>query len=223
MRKIDKNSRYLSIIGDMVKSRELTQAERPRVQKRFQELMTHLNGTYSEFMVSKFIITLGDEFQGILSLASQIPDLVWQIETQFPDRELRLGFGLGPIHTPIQEYAINMDGPSFHNARSALENAKKRHALGGEFRGFGALDETLGGIGGLLGYHRVKMTDQQRKIANYLRNGTSQTQAAKKLKITRQAVSRHVQSSGWQYYWEAETAWKTILKEYIDPLIGSSK
>jgi predicted transcriptional regulator len=67
------------------------------------------------------------------------------------------------------------------------------------------------------------MTDQQRKIANYLRNGTSQTQAAKKLKITRQAVSRHVQSSGWQYYWEAETAWKTILKEYIDPLIGSSK
>src|SRR5260370_35830745 len=84
----------IALIADMVRSRELPRAQRPRVQERFNDLVGHLNKTYSRNILSRFVITLGDEFQGLLSSATPLPDLIWDYEHQLSDHLLRTGVGL---------------------------------------------------------------------------------------------------------------------------------
>jgi len=215
------SQRYVAVIGDMVRSRDLPSSERGTVQKQFEELIRNLNREYRKKIVSKFVITLGDEFQGLLSTTTLIPDLIWRLEENFPEREFRVGIGLGSLDTPIQKFAINIDGPALHTARAAIETAKKANALGGVFNGFGQLDEVLNGIARLLWFHRSHWTLSQRKIANLLRQGMSQTEVAEHLKIKRQVVSKQVSASGWPRYIGAESAWHIILQNYADSLIGT--
>jgi hypothetical protein len=187
----------------MVRSRDLPSSRRAVLQGEFSALMAELNRNYRETIASKFVITLGDEFQGLLNSAVPIPDLIWHLEQSFPKREFRVGIGLGALDTPIQKYAINIDGPALHTARSAIDQAKKSRSLGGAFRGFGELDDILTGMGSLL------------------RQGMSQTQAAKKLRIAKQVVSRQALSAGWFQYRAAENAWRMILQKQVDPLLSS--
>lgn len=213
--------RYIAIIADMVHSRDLPSSRRAVLQGEFSALMAELNRNYRETIASKFVITLGDEFQGLLNSAVPIPDLIWHLEQSFPKREFRVGIGLGALDTPIQKYAINIDGPALHTARSAIDQAKKSRSLGGAFRGFGELDDILTGMGRLLWFHRSRWTPSQRQIASLLRQGMSQTQAAKKLRIAKQVVSRQALSAGWFQYRAAENAWRMILQKQVDPLLSS--
>ncbi len=102
----------LALIGDMVGSRELPRSRRPKIQERFKEFIQYLNKRFAKDILSRFVITLGDEFQGLLSSAAPIPDLMWDIEHRFSDRDLRVGVGFGVLYTPIPKEAINVDGPA---------------------------------------------------------------------------------------------------------------
>lgn len=210
------SQRYIAVIADMVRSRDLPRARRRTLQKQFSSLVTNLNRTYKPAIASKFVVTLGDEFQGLLNSAAVLPDLLWELEQNFQERELRLGIGSGTLDTPLQEYAINIDGPALHLARAAIDEAKKSHALGGVFQGFGDLDDVLNGIARLLWFQRSRWTPAQRRIARLLRQGMSQTQAAKKLRITKQVVSKQVLAAGCVHYFAAEAAWRKILQKFVD-------
>jgi hypothetical protein len=212
---------YIAIIADMVRSRDLSRPQRRLLQQQFSNLITKLNQQYRKTIAAKFVITLGDEFQGILHSAAVIPDLIWHLEQDFPRRELRVGIGFGTLDTPIQKYAINIDGPVLHAARAAIELAKKTKAMGGVFRGFNDLDNILNGVARLLWFQRSRWTPAQRRIASLLRQGMSQVQVAKKLDIAKQVVSRQVLASGCIQYIAAENAWRMILQNQVDPLLGS--
>jgi SatD family (SatD) len=217
------SQRYFAVIADMMRSRDVPAFQRRVLQKRFTRLIVNLNRNYRRTIASKFVTTLGDEFQGLLNSAVLIPDLIWHLEQDFPERELRVGIGFGTLNTPLQKYAINIDGPVLHIARTAIEHAKKTKALGGVFRGFGELDDILNGIARLLWFHRSRWTPAQRSIAGLLRQGMSQTQIAQKLKIRRQVVSRQVLASGCSQYIAAENAWRIILQKQVDPLLRSKR
>src|SRR3989440_8538905 len=60
----------LALIGDMVGSRELLPSRRPKIQERFREFIQYLNKKYAKDILAKFVITLGDEFQGLLLSAT---------------------------------------------------------------------------------------------------------------------------------------------------------
>jgi SatD family (SatD) len=205
----------------MVSSRNMERSQRSALQQRFTRLIVSLNRDYRKTIASKFVITLGDEFQGLLNSALIIPDLLWRLERDLPQRQFRIGVGLGTLDTPLQKYAINIDGPALHTARAAIEHAKKAKALGGIFRGFGELDDILTGIGSVLWFQRSRWTQSQRNIASLLRKGMSQTEVAKRLGIKRQVVSRQVLASGFYPYIAAENAWRMILEKQADPLLGS--
>lgn len=204
----------------MVRSRDLPRSRRRVLQKQFSTLIVNLNRNYRKTISSRFVITLGDEFQGILNSAVMIPDLLWHLEQDFPGRELRVGVGFGTLDTPLQSDAINIDGPVLHLARAAIEQAKKSQSLGGVFRGFGELDDILNAMARLLWFHRSRWTRSQRRIAGLIRQGLSQTQVAKKLGIRKQVVSRQVLASGCFQYIAAENAWRMILERQVDPLFG---
>ncbi len=215
------SQRYIAVIADMVRSRDLSRSQRRVLQKQFSGLMIRLNRDYRKTTAAKFVITLGDEFQGILHSAASLPDLIWNLEQDFPERELRVGIGFGTLDTPLQKYALNVDGPVLHAARAAIEEAKKAKALGGMFRGFADLDDILNGIARLLWFHRSRWTPAQRSIAGLLREGRSQIEVAEKLEIAKQVVSRQVLASGCVPYIAAENAWRMILQKQVDPLLGS--
>jgi hypothetical protein len=217
------SQRYIAVIADMVRSRDVPASQRRVLQKRFTRLTVNLNQNYRRTIASKFVITLGDEFQGLLNSAVLIPDLIWRLEQDFPERELRVGIGFGTLDTPLQKYAINIDGPVLHAARAAIEHAKRTRALGGVFRGFGDLDDISNGIARLLWFQRSRWTPAQRSIAGLLRQGMSQTQVGQKLKITKQVVSRQVLASGCFQYIAAENAWRIILQKQVDPLLRTRR
>jgi len=205
----------------MVGSRNVPRSQRRVLQKQFSGVITNLNRDYRKTIASKFVITLGDEFQGLLTSATTVSDLIWHLEQDLPQREFRVGIGLGRLDTPLQNYAINIDGPALHTARAAIEHAKKVKALGGVFRGFGELDEILSGVACLLWFQRSRWTQPQRNIANLLRKGMSQTEVAEELGITKQVVSRQVLASGCYPYIAGDKAWRMILEKQADPLLGS--
>ena len=208
----------MAVIADMVASRALSRAQRSCVQEQFTHLIDTLNERFRKDLRAKFIITLGDEFQGLLRNPAIIPQLIWTLGQLFTARELRLGFGRGEIHTSIKEYAINVDGPALHNARASIEIAKQRGLQGGVFTGFGAaLDPALNGFARVLEYQRTAWPARQLEVIKRLHDGRKQSEIAQELGITKQAVSRYAALAGWQAYAEAEAGWSALLRE---PEIG---
>ncbi len=132
---------------------------------------------------------------------------------------MRVGMGLGVLHTPVQREAINVDGPALHLARKAIQTAHEERRYGGVFLGFSELDPVMNGIARILWFHRSRLTKTQLRIAELLRQGKSQSDAAEELSITRQAISKQVVSMGWRPYAEAEEAWRFLLERYINPMI----
>jgi hypothetical protein len=196
----------------MVASRSLSPSRRSHVQEDFTQLMAQLNRLFRPHLRAKFVVTLGDEFQGLLHHPEVIPELIWTLEQRFTARPLRLGFGFGKLHTSIKEYAINVDGPALHNARASIECAKRRRLFGGVFTGFGrTLDPPLNGFARVLYQQRKSWPAQQRVVVTRMHDGQKGTDIARSLGITKQAVSRYASLAGWDAYLEGEEGWRTLL------------
>ncbi len=192
-------------------SRQLAPLQRRDVQNRFSKLMNTLNHLYEDKIVARFVITLGDEFQAIIADPQIVPELIWQITVEF-DISVRLGFGYGTLTTAVPKYAINVDGPALHQARAAIEQAKKENRLGGIFLGFGnTLDNILNGLASMLQFHRETRSERQIMIIKLLRQKKSQPEIAELLGLTKQTVWQHVQAAGWESYSKGEDALRAAL------------
>ncbi|MBY0496754.1 MAG: SatD family protein [Cyanobacteria bacterium] len=207
-----RSQRFIALIGDMVHSRELQPAVRASAQTQFSRLINELNRTFKQDIASKFAVTIGDEFQGLLLTAEVIPELIWTVEKRYQAREIRFGIGFGILHTKLQAAALNIDGPVLHAARAAITAARQEKLLGGVFSGFGVHDEILTGFAQSLHHMRTNWTDRQKEVVDLLRRGFTQGEAAARLAITRQAVSERAVSAGWDTYRRVEAAWRQGLK-----------
>jgi hypothetical protein len=203
------------VIGDVVGSKRLSRPRRTVVQTKLGKLLENLNSQLAGDILSKFVITVGDEFQVLLRSAETVPDVLWAIETHLSEVSIRLGIGFGVLHTPLREFAIGMDGPAFHEARKAINIAKNKGWQGGVFMGFGEAEDTmLNGLARLLERQRNGMTEPQREVANRLRTGMKQIDVAKDLGTSRQAVNHHVRAMGWKTYEQGEAAWRVALRRF---------
>lgn len=204
--------RCIAIIGDIIGSRKLG-AGRSAAQKKLFRFLEEINKNYKSAIIAKFIVTTGDEFQGLLKNGDLIPDLIWNLEIELKF-DVRLGIGCGKLNTPVQSSAIGMDGPAWYAARAAIEESYIHKKYGGVFKQFDEYDPVLNGFARILHHTRTQFTHRQRKILNLLRDGLTQGDVASRLKITKQAVSRHAILAGWNAYDEAERCWKTLLSKF---------
>jgi hypothetical protein len=90
---------------------------------------------------------------------------------------------------------------------------------GGVFVGFGEMDPVMNGTARLLSFHRSRLQRQQLRIAQLMRSGLKQTEAAIKLRISPQAISKQVKSMGWIPYSEAEFGWRTFIEKWVNPTL----
>ena len=120
MEKCYEFEKYTVIIGDMIDSKKII--DRKNTQIRLKKVLSEINNKYAKDIASKFTITLGDEFQGLLKSKNNIMNIIFDIEMEMSPISLRFGIGVGEISTEINfEYSSEIDGSSYHRARTMIE------------------------------------------------------------------------------------------------------
>lgn len=181
---------YCAIIGDMNKSRSLP--HRGTAQRRFGHAVTKINGEFSDAVASPFLITLGDEFQGLLTSPAESYHLIRRFQDLMHPIPFAFGVGVGTLSTPLKkDAALGMDGEVFHHARQALENAKR--AKRPVWYSFDAEEVRLvNALVALMERQWLRLTPRQKQIVQLLHNHPAKD-VARKLHISPQAVSK----AGW--------------------------
>ncbi|WP_315110086.1 SatD family protein [Clostridium intestinale] len=116
---------FITMVCDLKNSRTLS--NRDEIQYILIDTLKKCNLTFKPYIVSPFIITLGDEWQGLLKENTPYLDIINFFKSELPDYiDFYTGLGIGDISINNYELTVNqLDGPSFHLARKAIKYAKK--------------------------------------------------------------------------------------------------
>ena len=110
---------YYAIIGDVKDSRTLPNQN--DVQEKLKKVLLDINRIYNKDIAADFLITLGDEFQGLMLKSNNIIKIVKHIQRELHPIQIRFGIGIGEISTKInKKAAIGADGPAFYAARNVI-------------------------------------------------------------------------------------------------------
>ncbi len=120
---------YLTMICDIKNSKQLKNRE--EVQYFLIDMLKEANNRFASFIASKFIITLGDEWQGLLHYPCNYTAIINYFHEKLDTIDFYCGIGIGEITINNFELTVNqLDGPSFHKAREALKYVKQqKHSI----------------------------------------------------------------------------------------------
>jgi hypothetical protein len=187
-------SLVIAIIGDIVKSKEIV--ARGLVQQRLKTILKK-TGAKNSSIISPYTITLGDEFQALYKNPSGLLRNLFVILSDLAPIKLRFGIGIANLSTRINhKTALGMDGPAFHKARSAIEEAKHKDAIF-----FLDVDKNhptcklVNQIFKLLSHDLQRWPESRYKIFSGLLKGKSAKDLASEIGITYQAVYKHISAS----------------------------
>lgn len=203
---------FCAIIGDLIDSRLLE--ERWKIQEQLNVVLNQVNADYIDLLAAKFTITLGDEFQGLMSTTEDTLMIIDYIRFSMYPVKIRFGIGIGPMSTVINEAAaLGADGPAYYAAREGLLNIK---ALDSKYvqpymdtmcyvyrtkERTTESAEIVNATMSAIGFIADKWTDKQRVIITEVEQGKlSQRDIGKKLAITQSSVQRRLDSSGYYTY-----------------------
>lgn len=206
------NVSFIAVIGDIVNSKSLS--DRYQVQDKLKNILDEINVKYRRCIASNFMITLGDEFQGLLKCGKDTIGLISEIEIAMLPVRLRFGIGVGDIYTEInRDLPLGADGPAYYNARKMIdelkENEKKYETNYSNImissQGTNELiDELLNSIFSLCAALKMKWTPRQREIINsYIASDKNQYKAAEKLGITQSSVNKALDNASYYSYQKA--------------------
>ncbi|SHJ28868.1 SatD family (SatD) [Clostridium cavendishii DSM 21758] len=118
---------YITMIFDIKHSRNLL--NRNEIQENLIKVIKKCNQLFSDIILSPFLITLGDEWQGLLKGDSDYNEVIKFFKNNLPsDINFYTGVGIGSITINNFELTVNqLDGPSFHLARKAIKYAKRNN------------------------------------------------------------------------------------------------
>ncbi len=203
MEKRKSSAKYFVLIGDIVGSRELPQ--RSSLQKKFADTLKTVQEKYAAAIISPLTLTIGDEFQAVLQNADHLFDILRETELALDDVTFRYGLGIGNIDTEInRQYSIGMDGPAFHFAREAVEEARIRN-IRFRCRCDDPFKEKRLNI--LLGWLDVSTHSwsKEKKMIFHLRTmEMAQKQIAEHVGMSQPAVSQHINAAVFKLAGETE-------------------
>lgn len=210
---------YIAIIGDIVGSKNIT--ERKVIQDRLSSLLDHINNTYSSDIASKFMITLGDEFQGLLHKGGNAVEILETIDREMHPVKMRFGIGIGGITTDINpDMPIGADGPAYHYARRMIQDLKlaekkkmeSKMNMKIEIEAYPEIANLINTIFTLNTVLKETWTNRQREIIHeYKKCGGTQSDTAKQLGIHQSNVQKALAGSEFYAYQRAVGAVTEIL------------
>lgn len=205
--------KYIAVIGDLVGSRHLQ--ERDSVQKQLQQSLEEINRIFSSHISSGFVITIGDEFQGLLQRNFPLRQFLDYYEMKFGSKyHTRFGLGLGSLATTLTPYAVGMDGPCFHKAREALTHAREK-GCSLQCSGF-EMNEALCALFKMVENISSNWKQRQRKVIALYRESGDQASVARQLAITRQSVSGILKAARWELYQAGWTGIQQLFSFTMD-------
>lgn len=213
---------YIAIIGDIKKSRNIQ--ERKFFQEKLGKILDEVNQMYSDSISSKFTITLGDEFQGVLHSGKYVMNIIQYIKKEVYPIKIRFGIGIGDITTDINyEISIGADGPGYYRARDCVEELKmlerKKESAFGDIQikidsGNYLQELSLNSLFKLMYSIEKNWTERQRKIINYiLFERVSQTEAAEFFNVSPSNIQQILSKTHYYAYKEAFDSINKILSE----------
>jgi len=213
---------FVALIGDVAASRELGAPARARLQRQLRAAIPGFNRRWRKSLAARFVITLGDEFQCLLTSAAPVWEIAHVVRATLAEVEWVIACGRGPVTTPLTKgsAAPEVDGPCFHEARGALETAKRSRRLFG-FGGFGASTAALNGFASYYSALHWSWTPRQRRAAKLLRCGDAASVAAA-LKISQSAVSHLSRRLAWPQVVAGDAIFRAMLVDPHVPRGGST-
>jgi hypothetical protein len=174
--------------------------------KKYNQMMT-------QYILTGFSISRGDEIQGVIVNAEDIPTVVRNLRYFFLPARLRIGIGIGHIDEPIDyENSWDMDGQAFHRARNALDTIKDRkmpctYVISGNPE----VDATANVIYTLINAIEAKWTmPQWEAVYAYERCGTYKA-AGEMLGVAAQNVAKRCKVALWNAVKEGEEHMSRLL------------
>jgi hypothetical protein len=215
MRKPDK-SPFVVLTGDIVRSRRLGKNKRARIQAQLNKTLVQINRDYKKSICTPLQFTGGDEFQGVFETAVPVFDVINRIREVMSPVSVRFGIGIGEITTPLSDQPQAMDGPAFHRARDALERAQEFVEQACVSSGKPEQDEEVNAWFDALSSIRSRWSSRALQVIHLYEDFQKLEPIAKKLRISVQAVSKHLRVTGYKAYKRGESALKRLLAAYND-------
>lgn len=118
---------YIAMICDIKNSRSLN--NRLEVQLQLIDVLKKCNEKFKDFIISPFIITIGDEWQGLLSEYTCCNDIIDFFKENLSDNiKFYTAIGYGKVSITNFELTVNqLDGEAFYLARKAIQYCKKHN------------------------------------------------------------------------------------------------
>ena len=209
---------YVALIADAVQSRVLPPARRARLQADLRASLGELNRRYRLDLAARFGVTQGDELQCLLVSTARVWDVTHAIRRRFGAVDWVIGCGRGTVTTDLAGGRLNapeVDGPCFHEARAAVDAAKRERLLFA-FRGFGAAEPRLNGCASYYSALYWSWTRRQREAAIAWRflSGTpgASPGSAARPSVVPSAVSHLRRRMAWPQVQEGDKMFRAFLE-----------
>lgn len=211
---------YVAIIGDIKGSKQIS--NRSQIQKKLGHVLKDVNETYKADISAKFIITLGDEFQGLLGRSKYVFDIIKFIQKEMYPVRLRFGVGIGEISTDVfSEAALGADGPAYYAARKMMEQLReqekklKKQAADIQISIYNTDNFEVAELNMILLLMKTiedRWSDKQRfTVLDMEQNGGSQEECAKRMDTCQSTVARRLADGNYLIYQHA----KKVINEAL--------
>lgn len=201
------NSMYFAIIGNLINSKDIPDYQ--SVDEKLKEVFIEVNEKYSREIALHFSLTTQNEFQGLLSGGFRILEIIDWIRIKMEPVDIRFGIGIGEIDRKIDSPLSDaIDGPAFWNAREAIIELNQSDDYGktkilimsDENKQITRImNENLR----LCDYIESRWRETQKEVVAFsiLNFGydlkVKQTDLARMLNLSTQALNQRIQSSGY--------------------------
>lgn len=206
---------YIALIGDIVGSRKL--ADRASVQEQVKRIIGRVNEREEGGLQAPLKLTGGDEVKTLFTDPVVAVNVIPHVSEALHPISLVWGLGRGSLNTPWDEDVGSMDGPCFHRARRAIEEASQE-GVWGKVYGFSPRDDrVLSGFLRLMGSIRASWTEKQIRYIRAVRDkNRTQEEIARDFGVGPSAVSMALQRAHFRDIEEGEEILRDILATYRD-------
>jgi hypothetical protein len=157
-----------------------------------------------------FTRTVGDEFQGLLGDAASVVDAILLL---MRDEQWHIGLGIGAVEQPLPSDSRAARGPAFLCARTAVEAAKTdpSHLAVMAAQEDDHEADDVQAVWRLTAALRHRRSESGWQAVDLMLAGHTQSEAARQLRITRQAVGQRLQAA----HWDLEIAIRPTLRRLL--------
>ena len=194
-------------MGDLVNSERHPDPQ--LLHQRFNAAIIRQNDALAEDIVSPLTVTLGDEFQGLLSSTIPAAQAARRIRLELMNEEIDCRFVVGAVNlkTPLnRDRAWNMMGPGFAGARERLDEKRSPNRYRFHFPTDNVLETLLEASGRSLTSIERGWSIAQRTDITKLLEGDSVADIARMRNVTVHNVYKIRSAGDFELYtvlWEA--------------------